>query len=332
MGFSRSRFGSDRRLICTCKLLSFPPVFILMKKLEDILCNLPCPCGLRPDSPDGLRLWAPAKINLNLLVGPVRADGFHPLDSIVQKISLYDEITLKSRSDGRIVLHCSAGDCGEVEKNLAYRAAKELAEGRSVGGVDITLEKRIPVGKGLGGGSSDAAAVLAGLNHLWRLELDPPTLHMLAARLGSDVPLFLGGRSCRMTGRGEILQPLEVTPAAFVLILPEFSCSTAAVYRAFDESPQAMAEQLPETLWASPVSRWRDRLQNQLLEPACRVQPDLSEMMETLRTVLSLPVHLTGSGSAMFIACENAEEARSVVKELPLPVRALAKFVESNPW
>ena len=216
--------------------------------------------------PHALRLLAPAKINLNLLVGPRGPDGFHEIDSLVAKVTLYDEIELRGREEGEIRFTCRGAGCGGDEKNLALRAARLLAEGRHVGGVDITLSKHIPPGRGLGGGSSDAAAVLIGLNELWQLGVSAAELSALAASLGSDVPLFFGPPAARMTGRGELLEEISVHPFVAVLILPDFTCRTSAVYRAFDEAPAAVEKQLePPTLGGSP-SQWRAALVNQLLD------------------------------------------------------------------
>jgi len=132
-------------------------------------------------------------------VGSARADGYHPVDSCIAKITLYDRIDLLRRDeeDKKISLMCEGVNCGPVEENLAYRAAALLAGGRNVPGVEIRLSKKIPPGGGLGGGSSDAAAVLTGLSVFWNLFIPNEELCELAAKLGSDVPLFLGSASCR---------------------------------------------------------------------------------------------------------------------------------------
>ena len=214
----------------------------------------------------GLRVHAPAKINLNLLVAPRGEDGYHPIDSIVTRIALYDEIDLLPRRDAALRLTCPGADCGADEQNLALRAARLLAEGREVGGVDITLTKRIAAGRGLGGGSSDAAAVLAGLRALWGLNVNDDELSSLGGELGSDVPLFLGPPAARMTGRGEKLQRVAVHSLVAVVISPDFMCATADVYRAFDDAPPPMGEQIDMRLFAKPPSQWRGLLVNQLTE------------------------------------------------------------------
>lgn len=280
----------------------------------------------------GLRVRAAAKINLNLLVGPRRPDGFHSLDSAVAKVTLYDEIDIHPRTDGRFVLSCDAADCGPVEKNLALRAATLLAEGRKVGGADLTLRKKIPAGRGLGGGSSDAAAVLAGLNALWGLDLPGAELGGLAARLGSDVPLFLGPASVRMSGRGEVLSALPVCPFHAVLVLPEFACATAEVYRAFDSLPAPAGEPLPPEVFAEPPSRWRAKLVNHLALAAERVAPALAALRKELQATLRIPVCLTGSGSAMFVLCDDETEAGVAAGTLAAATPARIVVVRRNPW
>lgn len=270
----------------------------------------------------GLRLYAPAKLNLDLLVGPRREDGFHDLDSLVTQVTLYDQIDLAGRPDAQITFACQGADCGSDDNNLALRAAKLLAGQAGVReGADIRLTKRIPPGKGLGGGSSDAAAVLAGLNKLWRTNLPTAVLMELGAQLGSDVPLFLASPASHMTGRGELLEHIEVHPLLAILILPACSTSTPAVYREFDQlSPSKTI--IHRTLEAhalrqGPPSHWRHRLVNDLFEPALRVCPELHDLHANLQQAAGIPVCLTGSGSAMFILCDNANEAARVLSKIP---------------
>src|SRR5437867_6389888 len=158
---------------------------------------------------NGLKVWAPAKLNLHLEVGPKRSDGFHEIDSIFQAITLYDELELENTPDGRIWLEEEG--IAEAEKNLVFRAAKLLQDllleqriftpQRRLG-ARVRLRKRIPEGAGLGGGSSDAAATLLGLASLWEAPVHRNQLFDLALSLGSDVPFFLVGGPARCRGRG----------------------------------------------------------------------------------------------------------------------------------
>jgi 4-diphosphocytidyl-2-C-methyl-D-erythritol kinase len=306
----------------------------------------------------GLRLAAPAKINLDLYVGPRRPDGYHPLDSLVAKVALYDEIILHPRPDGRIAFRCDGAECGSDDKNLALRAARLLAEhARPHGGdhsgvapreagADIVLTKSIPPGKGLGGGSSDAAAVLAGLNELWALHLPAARLAELAAALGSDVPLFLGPPVARMTGRGERLASAAVHEFLAVLHMPPAVCPTAQVYRCFDElagqrpgpadlppgGPFAAPPRDLHALLHSPPGAWRGSLRNDLAVPAFYVSPDLRRTHEAMLSALGRPVSVTGSGSGLFVLCDDPAEAAEVLRRLPAALPGRTVCVRPNPW
>ncbi len=282
--------------------------------------------------PAGLCVNAPAKLNLNLLVGPLRDDGFHPLDSFVTKITFYDRIELRLRNDGQINLTCAGIDCGSADDNLAIRAAQALAEGRGVDGVDISLTKFIPPGGGLGGGSSDAAGVLAGLNQLWCLDLSVGQLAEIAVGLGSDVPLFLAGPASRMTGRGEILQPVDVYPFWTILILPRIACPTGPVYRAFDAAPIQVAKQLDANKLTQPPSTWRDRLVNHLERPAMEISPELADIRDEISTATGLPVNMSGSGSTLFMLCDNQAEVQDVYGKVPEEFKKLCRAACLNEW
>jgi len=279
-----------------------------------------------------LRVLAPAKINLNLLVGPRRQDGYHSLDSIVAKVSLYDEVELRPRDDDKLLFAAEGMADSPHEGNLAYRAAVLLSPEAGGRGAEIRLTKAIPVGRGLGGGSADAAAAIAGLNELWRLGLPASRLAKIGASLGSDVPLFFGAAASRMTGRGENVEPVRVHPFFAILLLPPFGCSTAAVYRAFDDAPPEPGEQLDVAALTGPPSRWRGRLVNQLALAAGRVQPRVAEILSELGCALPVPVQLTGSGSAMFLLCDDLAEARELASMIPSTIDCRKIVVEGNPW
>lgn len=283
----------------------------------------------------GLCLAAPAKLNLDLWVGPRRDDGYHGLDSIVAKVTLYDDVVLRPRRDGRIVFRCQGADCGRDEENLALRAARLLArEAHPGGGAEILLSKSIPPGRGLGGGSSDAAAVLEGLNELWGLSLPPDALAELAAGLGSDVPLFLGPPAARMTGRGEVLQPVAVPPFVAVLHLPEIVCSSGEVYRRFDLLRSAVRE-VPRRDWLSagtPPSRWSAELRNDLADAAADLSDELRRTRARLAERLGAEVSMTGSGSGLFVLCDDEEEAAKRMRRLPDGLIGRTVVVCPNSW
>lgn len=288
------------------------------------------PHRTEPLAGGGMRVFAPAKINLNLLVGRRREDGYHPLDSFVSQVTLADTIDIEPAGGEAIAFACRGADCGADEKNLAYRAAAMLRQRspRKLPAVRITLDKAIPPGKGLGGGSSDAAAVLWAMNEYWHLGTAAADMMSLAAQLGSDVPLFLGPPACRMRGRGEVIDPAAVAPFHAVLVLPACQCATPLVYRAFDERPQDMLAQLDASLLSGPVRQWRGLLANQLAAAARTVSPELGALWDELSAAAGLPVHLTGSGSALFILCDDAREAQSALARIPAALGPLCRVVQ----
>ncbi len=181
-----------------------------------------------------LTLKAPAKINWFLKVLARREDGFHEIESLIQKVSLYDELTIRESQDLTLETDVDI----PVETNLVYKAAQLLKETYGINkGAEIHLRKAIPMGAGLGGGSSDAAAALTGLNSLWSMNLSTEKLCRIAGRIGSDVPFFLSGPLSYAYGRGEKLSPCSTEKTATVLLVkPPFDISTAWAYGKLAES------------------------------------------------------------------------------------------------
>ncbi|MBW7904410.1 MAG: 4-(cytidine 5'-diphospho)-2-C-methyl-D-erythritol kinase [Phycisphaerae bacterium] len=285
---------------------------------------------------------APAKINLTLRVGPRRDDGFHEVESLVLLVPLCDEVAVEARDDGRLTLDCDCPDVPRDERNLALRAAALLRDvavdpaGHVTRGAHIRLVKRIPPGMGLGGGSSDAAAVLTVLNDLWHVGWPRDRLAAEAAALGSDVPLFFGGPLAVVSGRGERVRPLPLRPqGAIVLVLPALDVSTAAVYAAFDTLPPPparpsadalLARVAGETCAATPAERGVDRalplgrlateLYNDLFPAAQGVEPRLERLHALLSPGCASGLHLTGSGAALFCIPAREVDAERVAGEL----------------
>ena len=284
-------------------------------------------------NPTGLLVNAPGKINLNLYAGALREDGYHPLDSIVAKISLYDTIELQLRDDDKIAFECKGFDCGDNSQNIAYMAACALRAKRDVPGCDILLSKQIPPGSGLGGGSSDAAGVLLGLNELWGLNLSVTELLPIAAELGSDVPLFLGSRASRIISRGEKISSVEVHDFWAVLIFPNVSCPTGQVYQAFDTTGKSqLTPQLDTQIFSKPVSQWRNLIVNDLMKPGLELFKPLTEAYRAIEPCMGLPLCMSGSGSTLFVLCDSQPEAVSVIRKIPDDFRSYARIVRSNPW
>jgi 4-diphosphocytidyl-2-C-methyl-D-erythritol kinase len=178
------------------------------------------------------RIKAPAKINIRLKVTKKRPDGYHELVSIMVPVDIFDVLDLTVPFNGQIKISCKGRELPEDESNLAYRAARDFMSYAGIkDGVSIVLSKNIPVAAGLGGGSSDAAAVLIALNNIYSGLLTESELHKLSLKLGADVPFFLKGAPSLATGIGEILEPIPNWPEAwYVIITPPIQVSTAWVY------------------------------------------------------------------------------------------------------
>ncbi len=254
----------------------------------------------------GLTVLAYAKLNLVLRVVGRREDGYHLLRSLVCAVDLADELELSLRPRGIELL--APDELGPPERNLAHRAARALL-GDGDPGVRIVLRKRIPVGAGLGGGSSDAAAVLAGLNALLALGRTPEELRALGASLGADVPFFLGPSPAWVEGIGERVSPAAVKlPGAFLILVPPFGCPTPAVYRTFDALGPHAAPEFENDLWPAAVGLF----------------PELRTYRELLAGVAPGRVGMTGSGSGLFAAFPSREEAEAACAGLRLPPGARA--------
>jgi 4-diphosphocytidyl-2-C-methyl-D-erythritol kinase len=243
-----------------------------------------------------------AKVNLYLRVLGRRPDGYHELITVLQTVSLADEVIL-SEAPGGIELVTDDAALPSGPANLAWRAAAALAPYAPDRGVRIELFKRIPQQAGLGGGSSDAAAVLRGLNRLWGLGLSRTRLAEIAAQLGSDVPFFLWGGTALATGRGEQVQPLDLAADLSLLIVkPPFGLATAEVYGRY-QSGGAAAPPVDNLLHAlagadpRQVGRW---LYNDLERPALALRPDLAAARQLLLDLGTYGCLLSGSGSSLF--------------------------------
>jgi 4-diphosphocytidyl-2-C-methyl-D-erythritol kinase len=186
-----------------------------------------------------MQLYAPAKINLSFEIKGRREDGFHEIETLMAPISLADRLTIeRGKTTGGLQFSCDDPSLSNGEENLVVRAARLFQQATKIGaGVEIALEKRIPHGAGLGGGSSDAATTLLGLNELFETRLDQKDLIELAAQIGSDVPFFIPGSAANCRGRGEIVEPARL-PASFNLLLvkPDFGVPTPWAYERWKNS------------------------------------------------------------------------------------------------
>jgi 4-diphosphocytidyl-2-C-methyl-D-erythritol kinase len=270
-----------------------------------------------PETLAPLTRQAHAKINLTLDVLGKRPDGYHALASVMTTISLADAITLHPAEDGVVSLECNVPElCGD--DNLVVRAARLVQ--RATGcdrGVHIALHKQVPAQGGLGGGSSDAAAVLLGLNQWWNLALAQDQLIDLAAELGSDVPFFIIGGTALIEGRGEFVTPLPpIAPLWLVIVKPPVSIATAAVFRALtpaEWSDGAATRDLVSTIRAGQMPALTDAtLFNALEAGVLRAYPAVAEMRRALLDLGAPCVRMSGSGPTLFIPCATQGAAEQI--------------------
>jgi len=314
-----------------------------------------------------LLLRAAAKVNLHLRVAPPDESGYHPLMSWMCTVGLFDTLTLeraegdeqigpaapdRAAADALVHLECDDPSLPRDKTNLAVRAAIAVIDAlrseqqtprqswpHNQPLLRIWLEKRIPVGGGLGGGSADAARVLLGLNRLLELNWPIDRIRAIAATLGSDVPFFLEGPSGVVTGRGQVVRPLPPPrPRWVVLVLPGYGIPTRDVYRTFDElrlgDRQAVDAQPDWNQWtelsAGPLMQ---RLINDLEPAAFALCPRLANLRQQLEQALARPVRMSGSGSSLFTLFDNFDEAQDAVARITnsWPVKALATSVAPAP-
>ena len=287
---------------------------------------------------DHVVIGAPAKLNFSLAVLDRRHDGFHEIESLMVPVSLYDRLHMQRCPDGEFSLevifagrlagelsHSLACDVPDDDRNLVLRAARLLAERANVeAGLRIRLEKHIPSGAGLGGGSSDAASALFAASKIWNLDWTKDQLAELSAELGSDIPWFFAGSAGLVHGRGEHVTPIDGIPALDVVIAcPSDGLSTAKVYAACEPDVQRRGEAVSLTtyLQENSIRQALPLMHNSLQQPARTLAPSVDALLSDMAKYDALHPVLTGSGSACFSICRTAKEASQ-----------LAACLESAGW
>jgi 4-diphosphocytidyl-2-C-methyl-D-erythritol kinase len=270
---------------------------------------------------------APAKLNLMLRIVGRRADGYHLLQTVFRFLDYGDEVRIAVRADGEIR---RVSDVPGVapEDDLTVRAARLLQEAAGTAlGADIDLVKRLPMGAGLGGGSSDAATVLLALNSLWRTGLARADLQRLGLKLGADVPVFVFGESAIAEGIGEVLSPISLPPAWYLVLTPPVSVATARVFA----HPELKRDSKMVKIQGFSASGWQrigqhrgqhpgqHRAANDMQDLVCRLYPEVGRHLEWL--LQHGPALMTGSGAAVFGAFETERAARAVFDALPHDMR-----------
>jgi len=272
--------------------------------------------------PAGLRCPAPAKLNLFLHVIGRRADGYHLLQTLFRFLDYGDTLTVGIRPDGAIR---RIGDVPGVseEQDLALRAGRLLqAASGTASGADIALDKRLPPGGGLGGGSSDAATVLIALNRLWGLRWTRARLQELALQLGADVPVFVFGRSAFAEGVGERLQAVALPPAWYLVLVPPVSVSTATVFA----DPELTRNSDPIKIHGFSAGPGRNDLEGAV----CRRYAQVAQCLDWLRQFG--PAAMTGSGASVFAAFDTEQAAQQVFRRRPAGVQGfVARGLDHHP-
>ncbi len=264
-----------------------------------------------------------AKINLGLEITGKREDGYHNLRTLFQTVDFYDILEFKEIRSNDIILGGTDSSVPWDESNLIFKAASLLKErDLSSRGIEIWVEKNIPPGKGLGGGSSNAAMTLYALNRIWALDLEKDELMNLAGKLGADVPYFLEGGFCLGMGRGDKLTPLEdLDPFYCLLVLPPLSLSTATIYERF-------ALSLTSGVKDSKIIRFLERrefelLENDLEETVFHQYPRLKDIKSLFRNQCSELSLVSGSGSAVFGLFDDSQKAENALKRLKKDYKVL---------
>ncbi|HLP98685.1 MAG TPA: 4-(cytidine 5'-diphospho)-2-C-methyl-D-erythritol kinase [Sideroxyarcus sp.] len=274
---------------------------------------------------------APAKLNLFLHVVGRRADGYHLLQTLFRFIDLNDTLHFTPRTDGAI-RRVNALEGVPPEQDLCVRAARLLQQETGCPlGVDIELEKRIPMGGGLGGGSSDAATTLLALNRLWGLGLTRERLMQLGLTLGADVPVFVFGDNAFAEGVGERLQPYPLPEAWYIVLCPPVHVPTAQIFI----HPELTRNTISMTMRALPKAQdfragQQQGLGNDLQAVACKLYPAVAEYLAWLADFA--PALMTGSGACVFAEFATEEEARAVLQQLPAGMRGfVARGLQQHP-
>jgi 4-diphosphocytidyl-2-C-methyl-D-erythritol kinase len=267
-----------------------------------------------------MRIKSYAKINWTLDVLYKREDGYHEIRTIYQTVSLYDTLRL-TPTDGAITISCNDSEVPCDQTNLVYKAAALLREAARVDcGAHIDIEKSIPVGGGLGGGSSNAAATLIGLQKLWQTPVDERQLFQIAARLGSDVPLFLIGGTVLGVGRGEEVYAIEEAVCPHLLLVnPKIAVSTAAAYRNLSRLTRAESPLIiPFTFFAAKdITKLPLMARNDFEDSILPAYPEIAEVKARLKQAGAIQALMSGSGATVFGVFDNlhtSEQARDAMR------------------
>lgn len=304
-----------------------------MASISAAIEGLPVGMSRLADDPAAIVIAAPAKLNLSLAILARRPDGFHEIESLMVPVSLADRLVVRAvdspgvrlrvRFGGRLAQPAGAVLCRDVpadNSNLVVRAARQLAAAAGIErGLDVELTKEVPSGAGLGGGSSDAAAILRAAAVVWGLDWPMARLERVGAGIGSDVPWFFAGGPAIAAGRGERIEPVAGVPSLHAVIAcPAAGLSTPAVYgRCVPDSTTAGdAAKLVVALAAGDLRAAGALMHNGLEAAACSLSPDIGRLLASLSVAGAVQPMLTGSGSACFAITRTESEARAIAARL----------------
>jgi 4-diphosphocytidyl-2-C-methyl-D-erythritol kinase len=268
---------------------------------------------------DDVVVWSPAKVNLHLEILAKRADGYHALETLMVAVSLCDTLVFADDPGGQLSLKCNREDLSTGPENLVLRAAQLLRDATGCQrGARIRLVKRIPLAAGLAGGSTDAAATLAGLDLLWGLGLLKERLVELSGQLGSDVAFFFHTPAAWCTGRGEVVTPAPMGKKLWLALLcPPFGLATAEVYRKVEvpEAPRC-GDGIRQALASGDIENVGRLLHNRLQEAAQKVRPEVADFQRRLEALKPAGARMSGSGSTLFALGRDRHDAVRIAQEL----------------
>tara|TARA_B100000795_G_scaffold268181_1_gene254584 strand:- start:4950 stop:5768 length:819 start_codon:yes stop_codon:yes gene_type:complete len=264
-----------------------------------------------------LNLQSPAKINLYLRVLNKRPDGFHDLDSAFQLIDLFDNIEMSDIDSSEVIIQCEPSII-KSEDNIILKAINDLKKDYKIDkGIEIKLKKNIPIGAGLGGGSSNAASVLLGLNKMWGLDISYSEMVKRGKSIGADVPFFIHGENAYVSGIGDQFRPKKFNQEKYVLICPNISISTKEMFEYYSKEINL------------PLAENMD-MQNSFLASVLSKYPEINLFYK--KNISSFDIHLTGTGSTMFIPYKHSDKLKKIMQIIPINWRFfLTEAIQYSP-
>ena len=257
-----------------------------------------------------LKFSSPAKLNLFLKIINKRTNGYHNLQSIFQLINLQDDIYIKIRYQDSQINVSNSSLLIKPENDLAFKAAHLMLSNQKLG-ADIFINKEIPIGAGLGGGSSNAATVMMAINKLAKLNISKADLIKSSLKLGADIPFFINGKNSWVEGVGEILYDIKIPNFSYILVVPNLSINTKTIFNGFELTNSV----IPLKIASSYKAADHDLIENDLQDTVIRKYKKMTALLDWMKTFGN--AKMSGSGSSIFIKAKNLNMAKSIKKNLP---------------